>query len=328
VNASTTVLIADDSQVVRAVVRSGLEEEGYHVIEADNGISALEQCDLDPPDVVLLDVEMPGLTGLQVLARLKADPTLQDIPVVFLTGRTTMSDVLTGLRGGAHDYLKKPFEPAELVARVGSAAQIKRLQDRLQERNAELELLSHTDTLTGLHNRRHLDHELNRYHQIARRHGDPVGLILLDIDHFKGVNDTYGHPTGDQVLCEFANRLRSRLRAGDIAGRWGGEEFLVILPGTDAENTERVAERIREAISSAPIATGGQLVPVTVSGGCVVDPGATPAQLLSIADARLYEAKKAGRDRIATGADSGGKILSRQLPRVIDSSHTGHGDTV
>lgn len=299
-NAATTVLIADDSQVVRAVVRSGLEEVGYRVTEADNGISALDQCRLSPPDVVLLDVEMPGLTGLQVLARLKADVALRDIPVVFLTGRTTMSDVLAGLRGGAHDYLKKPFEPAELVARVGSAAQIKRLQDRLQERNAELEQLSHTDTLTGLHNRRHLDSELNRYHEVARRHGDSVGLILLDIDHFKAVNDTYGHPTGDQVLCEFANRLRSRLRTGDIAGRWGGEEFLVILPGTDAGNTYRVAERIRLAIAACPIATGGHQIPVTVSGGCVVDAAATPAQLVSIADGRLYEAKNAGRNRIVS----------------------------
>jgi two-component system cell cycle response regulator len=126
---SGTVLVVDDSLVIRAVVRGGLEDEGYIVVEADDGHQALEECLLRPPDVVLLDVEMPGLNGYQVLERLKAEPSLRDIPVVFLTGRTRMEDIVAGLRGGAHDYLKKPFEPAELLARVGSAMHVKQLQD-------------------------------------------------------------------------------------------------------------------------------------------------------------------------------------------------------
>ena len=292
------VLIADDSLVVRAVVRSRLEEEGYRVSEAEDGTSVIELCRQSPPDVIVLDVEMPGLTGHEVLAQLKGDEALKDIPVVFLTVRTSMDDVLTGLRGGAHDYLKKPFEPAELVARVGVAAHVKKLQDRLRERNDELERVSRTDMLTGLYNRRHLEDELVRYHKTARRSRKQLGVILLDLDHFKRVNDTYGHAAGDRVLCEFTRRLSAQLRAGDIAGRWGGEEFLVILPDTDLEGTRNVADRICAATSVAPMPFEGHQITVTVSGGCAVGPQADPDVLVSIADAQMYQAKQSGRNRI------------------------------
>ena len=248
-----TVLIADDSLVIRAVVRAGLEGEGYSVREAVDGTTALEECRQQPPDVVLLDIEMPGLDGYQVLAALKADPDLKDVPVVFLTSRASMQDVVAGLRGGAHDYLKKPFEPPELLARVASAAHVKHLQDTLRRRNAELDRMSRTDVLTGLYNRRHLDEELLRRIKDALRYHNPICLLLLDIDHFKRVNDTYGHPAGDLVLSTFAQRLSETLRAGDIPGRWGGEEFLVILPRTDLDGALVVAERVRSATAAAPV---------------------------------------------------------------------------
>ena len=294
----TTVLIADDSLVVRAVVRSRLEESGYSVIEAEDGERAIARCRQSPPDVVLLDVEMPGLDGHEVLAQLKLDDKLKDIPVVFLTGRTSMDDVLTGLRGGAHDYLKKPFEPAELVARVAAAAHVKKLQDRLHVRNAQLEEMSRTDMLTGLYNRRHLEEQLARQHGAARRGRQQLSVILLDIDHFKRVNDTYGHSAGDRVLCSFASRMIRELRVGDTAGRWGGEEFLVILPSTGVEGAAHVAERIREVTSATPTSSEGRDIFVTVSGGCVTGPGASPDELVSAADAQLYEAKRSGRNRI------------------------------
>jgi two-component system cell cycle response regulator len=230
---TATVLIADDSLVIRAVVRNGLEDEGYRVTEAVDGITALEQCRQEPPDVVLLDIEMPGLDGYHVLSELKSDAELKDIPVVFLTSRGGTDDVVAGLRRGAHDYLKKPFEAAELLARVGSAVHVKKLQDEVQQRNAELDRMSRTDALTNLYNRRHLDEELVRRYSDSRRHHDPICVLLLDIDHFKNINDTYGHPAGDLVLRAFADRLRAELRAGDVAGRWGGEEFLIMLPRTD-----------------------------------------------------------------------------------------------
>jgi diguanylate cyclase (GGDEF)-like protein len=298
VNSHTTVLIADDSIVVRTVVRSRLEDEGYRVIEAVDGTTALATCRESPPDVILLDVEMPGLTGHEVLAELKGDEKLKTIPVVFLTARTSMADVLTGLRGGAHDYLKKPFEPAELVARVGAAAHVKKLQDRLLERNEELELISRTDKLTGLYNRRHLQDELVRHHVTARRRGIGLGVILLDIDFFKKVNDTFGHAAGDQVLREFARRLSEQLRAGDIAGRWGGEEFLIILPDTDLEGTRQVAERIRTATAATPTVFETNAIDVTVSGGCAIGPVADADLLVSIADTQMYLAKHSGRNRI------------------------------
>jgi two-component system cell cycle response regulator len=295
---AATVLITDDSLVVRAVVRSHLETAGHDVIEAETGEAAIEQCRRSAPDVILLDIEMPGLDGYQVLAELKADDQLKDVPVVFLTDRTNMEDVLAGLRGGAHDYLKKPFEPAELVARVAAALHVKRLQDQLRERNADLDRLSRTDVLTGLYNRRHLEEELARVHSDARRYHDPLGVLLLDIDHFKHVNDTYGHPAGDVVLCAFAQRLRDQLRGGDIAGRWGGEEFLVILPRTDLAGAIHVAERIRQATEATPATAAGQDIRVTVSGGGSVGPGSSVDEMIHAVDTQLYAAKAAGRNRI------------------------------
>jgi len=162
---------------------------------------------------------MPGLDGYQVLAQLKADPELSHIPVVFLTGCTDMADVVAGLRAGAHDYLKKPFEPGELLALVGAAIHVKQLQDLLHDRNAALDHVSRADALTGLYNRRHLDEELTLRHTDSRRHQEPLSLLLLDIDHFKNVNDTHGHPAGDVVLREFAHRGDKGLCQAKTAGR-------------------------------------------------------------------------------------------------------------
>ncbi|MEA2669250.1 MAG: two-component system, cell cycle response regulator [Chloroflexota bacterium] len=284
--------------MVRAVVRAGLEEENYQIVEAVDGIQALQQCrHHPPPDVVLLDIEMPGLDGYEVLAELKAAPDLRHIPVVFLTNRTGMQDVLAGLRGGAHDYLKKPFEPAELVARVRSAIRIKQLQDELRQRNADLERMTRTDVLTGLCNRRHLEEVLAGTLSAAVRRQEPMAVLLLDIDHFKHVNDTFGHPVGDLVLMEFARRLSAEVRAGEVAGRWGGEEFLVILPRADLVEAVTVAERIRIAIAATPMAGAEHDITVTVSVGCGIGPCDSAEELLRIADERLYEAKLAGRNR-------------------------------
>ncbi len=310
---AATILIADDSLVIRAVVRSDLEEEGYLVIEAEDGATALAQCRALRPDVVLLDIEMPGLDGYQVLRELKAAADLKDIPVVFLTSRSSTVDIVAGIRGGAHDYLKKPFEPAELLARVGSAVHVKQLQDQLWERNAELDRMSRTDSLTGLYNRWHLDDALIRETKSAQRHHDPLSVILFDIDHFKLVNDNYGHPAGDLVLVEFARRLLEGLRAGDIAGRWGGEEFLLILPRTDLMGAAQVAERIRTLTAATPITAAAESIIVTVSGGCAAGPADHPGDLVRAADNRLYQAKAAGRNQIvAAGPLSTGQDTAPQ----------------
>jgi diguanylate cyclase (GGDEF)-like protein len=291
------IVVADDSLVIRAVVCDQLEEEGYEVVQAVDGESALAQCTATRPDAILLDIEMPGLDGHQVLARLKADSELCDIPVVFLTGRTSTDDMVAGLRAGAHDYLKKPFEPAELIARIGGAVRIKRLQDELRLRNNELDLLSRIDGLTGLYNRRHIDEQLEKECSTARRHGQPLAILMLDIDHFKLVNDHEGHPAGDQVLQEFATRLQATIRGGDVPGRWGGEEFLIIAPQTNIEQAVLFGERLRKAIADQPIDLGNHSIPITVSIGCAVGLK-PPAELVDQADAALYRSKAEGRNRV------------------------------
>jgi two-component system, cell cycle response regulator len=291
------ILVADDSLVVRAVVCDQLEEEGYEVVQAVDGESALAQCAIMRPDAILLDIEMPGLDGYQVLARLKADPKLSDIPVVFLTGRTSTDDMVGGLRAGAHDYLRKPFEPAELLARIGGAVRIKRLQDELRMRNADLDRLSRVDGLTGIYNRRHLDEQLQEAAKTAARDQQPLSILMLDIDHFKQVNDRDGHPAGDRVLQEFARRIQSAVRAGNIVGRWGGEEFLIIAPHTSTAEALCLGERIRAAIADTAVDIGDRSISITVSIGCAA--GIEPsAGLVAQADAALYRSKAEGRNRV------------------------------
>ena len=294
------VVVAEDSVVVRAVVRQHLEEHGYVVIEADDGTAALDACRRGHPDAALLDIEMPGLDGYEVLRRLRDDPDLSGIPVVFLTSRTATADLVTGLQLGAHDYLRKPFESAELIARVGSAVRVKRLQDELRLRNADLEAVSRTDSLTALHNRRHAAEHLTMHASASRRHGWPLSLLLVDIDHFKGVNDGYGHAGGDAVLREFANRLLPAIRSEDIAARWGGDEFLVVLPMTPLEGAVSLGERVRAAVGDRPFTVGpNQTCRITVSSGCACGSGVDPDDLIERADGALYKAKTAGRDCVA-----------------------------
>lgn len=294
-----TILVADDSMVVRAVLRRQLETDGHTVVEAVNGEEAIDACREYHPDVILLDVEMPVLDGHATLMRLKADPELKDIPVVFLTGRVDTVDVVNGLRLGAHDYLRKPFEANELMARVSAALRTKWLQDELRTRNAELDRVSRIDMLTNIYNRRHLDEHLRRVISAARRHDRTVGVLIVDIDHFKEVNDERGHLAGDVVLREVAARLQQAMRTEDALGRWGGEEFLAVLTDTPPEGIRIMAERLRQVIAAAPfILEDGSRIGVTVSVGHTY--GTEDAEVLvHRADDALYVAKAEGRNRVA-----------------------------
>jgi diguanylate cyclase (GGDEF)-like protein len=297
------ILVAEDSLVIRAVVRFQLEEEGYEVVEAGDGEEALQLSDDCQPDAILLDIEMPGIDGYEVLGRLKASQELCDIPVVFLTGRTGLADMVAGLRAGAHDYLRKPFEEAELIARIGAAVRVKNLQDQLRHRNEQLDRISRTDALTGVNNRRHLEELLRTFADSVRRADHDLAVLLLDLDHFKQVNDTAGHAAGDAVLREFARRLRAALRAEDIPGRWGGEEFLVLLPRTDMPTALAVAEDVRRAVAERPVDFEDSHIRVTVSIGCAVGLSDDPEAILSRADMALYRAKASGRNRVLAAAD-------------------------
>lgn len=299
------VLVADNSPVVREVLRWHLESHAFKVVEAADGLETLALAQRVKPSVILLSLELPGLNGHQTLARLKAETELRDTPVVFITGHTDTGDVVEGLRLGAHDFLRKPFEPAEVIARVSAAVRVRELQDDLRLRNAELDRISRSDPLTGLANRRHLDERLAAYVASADRHQHNLSVAIVDIDNFKGVNDTFGHSAGDAVLCEVARRLAASARIEDVVGRWGGEEFMVILPHCDLDGAAVVSERMRQTVSATPISVeGGVAIPVTVSIGC--SRGADE-RLIERADAALYEAKNAGRNRtVAVQLPGGG----------------------
>jgi diguanylate cyclase (GGDEF)-like protein len=296
------VLVADDSRVARSLLRAQLAARGYEVTEAADGDQALQLARSEAPDVVLLDIELPGEDGFEVLARMKADPELRHVPVVFLTRRTGTDDVVRGLECGAQDYLRKPVEASELVARIHAAVRAKTLQDRLRSANAELERSASTDPLTGLYNRRIVDEELKRLVSRATRHGHPFVLVMLDVDHFKLINDSHGHQTGDAALVIVAQRLRQALDREDMLGRWGGEEFVVLAPEARVLQGSGLSERLCHAVARRAVAPHGIQIALTVSAGYAMwRPGDDGDALLRRADSGLYAAKSAGRGCARSG---------------------------
>lgn len=303
---NNVVLVAEDSATARATVRIYLDSHGYSVIEAADGLAALRAARREHPDVILLDVEMPVMDGHSVLAALRADESLCDTPVVFLTGRTDPEEVVAGLSAGAHDYLRKPFDMAELVARVSAAARVKRLQDELRRRNEELDLVSRVDALTGLWNRRHVDEHLRTMCSAARRHGFPVNVLLFDLDHFKSINDQYGHTAGDGALRAAAASFLEHMRSEDVLGRWGGEEFLAVLPYVEVEGAAAVAERARAALEARDVHLGeGVVLTLTTSVGVdgAIGDALDADALVRVADRSLYEAKATGRNRVVVARE-------------------------
>ena len=288
------VLLADDDPGLRDVVRRCLEARGWVVVQAGDGEDALASGRRHPPDLVVLDVRMPRLDGWEVLTQLKSDPRTRGVPVIMLTSRSGTADVVDGLGRGAHDYLAKPFSPLELCARADAALRVKRLADELRHHNVELGHASRTDWLTTLPNRRHLEERLSELASFARRHEQDLGMIMLDIDDFKRVNDDLGHPAGDAVLRGVAERLRAALRAEDMVGRWGGDEFAILLPGSRLGRSRAVGARLRGVVSKVPMDTGGGcLHTIKISAGCAA--GSDAQTLVETADQALYAAKRAGR---------------------------------
>ncbi|TMK53906.1 MAG: diguanylate cyclase [Actinobacteria bacterium] len=293
------VLVVDDDPGMRSVIRRTLEKAGFASVEAADGREAVATFRAGNLagnlDVVLLDVGLPDLDGYEVLRSFRLEAPDSYIPVIMVTGRGSPQDVAEGLALGAQDYLAKPFHPEELLARVNSALRVKSLHDALVEKAAELEKLGRIDGLTGIHNRRHMDEVLDSRAAAVRRHGEPAGALLVDIDHFKAVNDTRGHSVGDDVLRFVATILSDGIRSEDDLGRWGGEEFLVLLPATGATGVATLAARLRAAVAASEPHPG---LSVTVSiGGAVTFDGDAQA-LIDAADRALYAAKNGGRDRV------------------------------
>jgi two-component system cell cycle response regulator len=291
-----TVLVVDDARDVRTLVRLELELSGVRVVEAGKGDDALRLLSEEMVDVVLLDVDIPVLDGYQVMARVQADPRLSEVPVVFLTAQDAPDDVIRALALGAHDHIAKPFHSSELRARVEGAVRVKRLQDQLRASNRRLLEESRTDILTRLPNRRRIEEELQRVASASKRHGTEYTVVVVDIDRFKTVNDTWGHAAGDEVLRTVASLLTATLRTEDAVGRWGGEEFLFVLPMTPLDGGLALMDRVRRLLAASPVSVApGEEVTVTISAGIASGVGDF-LPVVTAADDAVYAAKAAGRD--------------------------------
>ena len=300
-----TLLVIEDSAQQRAEVRAAVEESAAFdtILEAEDGLHGLKLLLSEPVDVVLCDLELPGLDGEKLLRmRTAARGAECEIPFIFLSATTDYERRARLLRGGASDSITKPFYRGDLVARLELHLKLVRLQRELLNKNKLLEQLSTTDPLTGLRNRRYLTEVLAVEFLRAKRYNTPLAVVMADIDHFKHVNDRHGHATGDSVLEAVGGILKRRLRGSDHGGRYGGEEFLMVLANADEAGAGIFAERLRQEVEETELRSdSGIPLRVTLSlGVAAFSPGhQTPADLVSQADEALYRAKQAGRNRVA-----------------------------
>ncbi|MCR4342088.1 MAG: diguanylate cyclase, partial [Gemmatimonadaceae bacterium] len=260
-----SILVVDDQEDNVELLRARLVARGYDVRTATDGQQALDLVRENPPDLILLDVMMPKMSGIEVVRRIKSDESLPFIAVIMQTALDSTESRVQGLDAGADDYITKPINFAELEARVRSMLRIKRLQEDLESRERELEEMndrlrrvSETDGLTGLDNRRYLEERLHEMFEHSLRLHEPLSVVMCDIDHFKSVNDTYGHLAGDAILRQFADLIKEQAREIDRVGRYGGEEFLIILPGTVLDAAVTFAERVREEIENHEFVYGDE----------------------------------------------------------------------
>jgi diguanylate cyclase (GGDEF)-like protein len=297
------ILVVDDEPTILDILTRRLQSLGCEVSTLSGGTGVPERAREYEPDIILLDVMMPDLDGFSVLRALKADADVQDIPVVMMTAKTEVESRVKGLDLGAHDYVSKPYETTELVARLRAALRVKQLQDSLKLANRQLERLATIDPLTDLPNRRELDEEFSLAIERSRRTGDQVSVLMLDLDHFKRINDNYGHQVGDEALREIGRLLRGRRRITDLVARYGGEEFVWVLPGASTNDAVELAEWVRRSVGAMSVDTSQGPVALAVTVGVTTyvpaEHGAVSASsVLEVADTALREAKEAGRDRV------------------------------
>jgi two-component system, cell cycle response regulator len=294
------ILIADSSAGVRHTLRWPLEGAGFAVSEAADARAALDRLHEETHHLALVDIDLPG-GGFNLLDALKTDPDLAGTTVVLLTDDLADGAVVQGIERGATDCLRKPVEPVEAIVRARAALRVWQLQQNIRQGNERLAELAATDDLTGLLARRFLESHLRGLVGSARRHGRPLSVVMLDLDDFKDINDTHGHPVGDYVLRTVVDRMRSRLRREDLLGRWGGDELMLVLPDEDLRGAVAVAEALRAAVADTEISVDGQPISITISAGVAEWDGEAAAQLIERADAALYDAKDAGRNCVRFG---------------------------
>ena len=316
---SPLVLLVEDDSVARNILHLWLRSWGFEVLTACNGEEAWSLLEVEPaPKLVIADWVMPGMDGLELCRRIRQRPRGYYQYFLMVTGRSEMGHVVHALQSGADDCISKPFESPELRARITVACRLLALQDELIQAREEIRQQAMRDSLTGLWTRNAFtelfEFELDR----ARRIDASVGLLLLDLDHFKQVNDAYGHLVGDIVLRKAAKLLRQHVRASDFVGRYGGEEFLIAIPNCNREQLSQQAERLRSLAAAKPLRIGGKEIAISFSVGTSLSSAHTPSlhEVFAIADLALYHAKNAGRNLVA--------FCNRHPADVLNSSQAAH----
>jgi two-component system cell cycle response regulator len=295
-----TVLIAEDDAISRKILQTWLTKWGYRVVVADDGSKAWDILQQEnAPELLILDWVMPGINGAELCRRIRDRQRTPYQYILLVTANDNKQDVVSGLEAGADDYLTKPFDMSELRARLKVGRRILTLQEDLIQAREELRFQATHDALTGVLSRGAVLELLHRELARAARPQSSTGVLMLDVDHFKKINDAYGHLVGDVVLKGVTRRIGTVVRSYDLLGRYGGEEFLIVLPSCDKNNIQQSAERVRLVVARTPILAAGSEISVTVSiGATAATHGATLAkEIVAIADTALYQAKNAGRNR-------------------------------
>lgn len=298
------ILIVDDDPISRTLLERVLDKEGFDVISARDGKEALDIFKNRYLPIVLTDWMMPRMNGLELCRALRSIESPGYVFIIIITAKDSKEDIVKGLEAGADDYISKPFHHAELLARIKTGIRILKLERSLREANEKIRKLSITDPLTGCYNRGYLMDFLPVEIKRSIRYGHPLSVVMCDIDHFKKVNDRYGHQAGDMVLKSFVKIMNKSLREGiDWISRYGGEEFLLVLPETDIEGAIKAAERLREIVEKTKIDIGNKKINITASFGVAsFDPNNTKGLssdfLINQADKMLYQAKQEGRNRV------------------------------
>jgi len=302
---SFPVLIVEDDPVSRRLLEATLTKAGYEVVTAENGYKALEIFEKRFFPIIVTDWMMPEMDGLSLTKTIRTKATSGYVFIFLLTAKSSKEDIITGLEAGADDYLTKPFNRGELMARLKTATRILELEESLKRANEEIRLLSITDALTGSFNRAYMDEMLPKEVKRSIRYGRPLSMIMGDIDHFKKVNDTYGHQAGDEILRQFVACLKGEIRENvDWIARYGGEEFLLVFPETEFDRTMILAERLRLKIAEMRIEHEEKQIEITVSFGVTGLPSKplnsdmSYEEIIGFTDKFLYEAKQAGRNRV------------------------------
>jgi diguanylate cyclase (GGDEF)-like protein len=301
------ILIAEDENVSRMVLAKALANHGYEVLQAQDGLEAwaIFQDEKEDIHIAILDWQMPGMDGIELCQKIKNASLSHYVYIIFLTGKRDIENIVEGLETGADDYLPKPFDKRELLSRLKVGLRLIEFERALRGANHKLHTLAITDDLTGISNRRAVFECMRGEISRASRENCPFCLIMLDIDHFKKVNDTYGHGAGDKVLIEVVNRIKSKLRPYDVIGRYGGEEFIVGISKVDSKISKVIAERLRTCICERPFQIEDRKIDIRISLGVVYF---TPSRdnnindlleaMIKAADIALYKAKEAGRNRV------------------------------